>query len=805
MRENYVSIRIKATDGAKPDLAGLKADLDELGSKVVSAKVDVDDKDGTARLLSMNARLAALNAKVANPKITLAGAARAEADIAALKAQMDGAGKSSVGLKSRLMALGGTATTVAGVGDVFGLFNKDAGMASKAMSGFSLATGLLEAPLSGLIVGVGGLAAGLVAAGAGLGVFGLVAKSNLTAASTAATAVQTAQTAYNSAIATGTKHSTAYAAEQKAILSAYAQLSPAQVQLSKNIGSAQNSWQSFVQSNTSGVSKILSQGIGLLPKIFQSMQPFMAPVEKALGGLVGQLGKGLDSSGFKSFIAMLAGGAGPAITKLGQSVGHIAVGLGGVIRAFMPFAQVMLSGLDKVTAKFAQWGTTLTSHSGFQSLTSMAQKDMPLVIEIVKNLGGAVKNVASAMAGLSTASNSTGLLKLAAPLSQMVNWLSQANPELLNMGLYALAAGGAIGKMKPVFQGVKAGLDVVKGGASAFQDLSAGFSNSAAAASSATGVWGTVGGKISTAVTAIKGWGIWSKVAAAATRVWTGIQAAFDVVMDANPIVLIVIAIAALIAAIVLITMHSKAFRDFWKAAWHEIASVFDTVRHAIAKGFDFITSAASKAFGWVKGHWPLLLAILTGPIGLAVLFIVRHWDQILSGAQHMIGSLVSWFAGLPGRILAAIGDLGSLLYKAGVQAIKGLISGAGSMIGSGVSTLEGWGHDLASAITSPFGIHLSEPSEAAIMIKAGKNIPAGLAKGVRAGMPDMSSTMAKVAGMVTGRAGGAAGYGGGAGGRQQLEVLLTMSNNALLKAMQVTVREAGGDPVMFQKKVAYR
>ena len=39
---------MKAQDGAKPDMDALKAGLDELGSKVETARVDVDDKAGSA-------------------------------------------------------------------------------------------------------------------------------------------------------------------------------------------------------------------------------------------------------------------------------------------------------------------------------------------------------------------------------------------------------------------------------------------------------------------------------------------------------------------------------------------------------------------------------------------------------------------------------------------------------------------------------------------------------------------------------------------------------------------------------------
>src|SRR6266700_2237972 len=102
MADNYVALRIKATDTAKPDLTDLKAKLEELNRKVASAKVDVNDKDGAAKLAAMNAKLATLGERTSRPKITVAGAARAQAEIAALDAEMDRGEKKAAGLKSRL-------------------------------------------------------------------------------------------------------------------------------------------------------------------------------------------------------------------------------------------------------------------------------------------------------------------------------------------------------------------------------------------------------------------------------------------------------------------------------------------------------------------------------------------------------------------------------------------------------------------------------------------------------------------------------------------------------------------------------
>ncbi len=82
---------------------------------------------------------------------------------------------------------------------------------------------------------------------------------------------------------------------------------------------------------------------------------------------------------------------------------------------------------------------------------------------------------------------------------------------------------------------------------------------------------------------------------------------------------------------------------------------------------FDTIKNAIMTAFNWVRDNWPLLLAILTGPIGIAVLLITTHWDTIKAGFTAVkdwisarIEDIVGFFTGLPGRLA----DAGSGLFN---------------------------------------------------------------------------------------------------------------------------------------------
>jgi hypothetical protein len=102
-----------------------------------------------------------------------------------------------------------------------------------------------------------------------------------------------------------------------------------------------------------------------------------------------------------------------------------------------------------------------------------------------------------------------------------------------------------------------------------------------------------------------------------------------DFALDANPIGLIVIGIALLVAGFVLLGGHLSA------------------VGHAFSVTWNAIKTGASEVIGFLAAHWPLILAILTGPFGLAVLaahhygkaignafisainFIIRAWDSL--------------------------------------------------------------------------------------------------------------------------------------------------------------------------------
>jgi hypothetical protein len=157
------------------------------------------------------------------------------------------------------------------------------------------------------------------------------------------------------------------------------------------------------------------------------------------------------------------------------------------------------------------------------------------------------------------------------------------------------------------------------------------------------------------------------RVVAVATRLWAAMQALLNIAMRLNPLGLIITGITLLVGLFVLAYQRSATFRAIVQGALHGVQ---------IAIGW--VVDAARAVFNWIRANWPLLLGIITGPIGFAVLMIVRHWDQIKAGVgavkDFIVGvwnSVMGFFGGLPGRLTA----IANQMWEGFKSAVRGAIN----------------------------------------------------------------------------------------------------------------------------------
>jgi hypothetical protein len=138
-----------------------------------------------------------------------------------------------------------------------------------------------------------------------------------------------------------------------------------------------------------------------------------------------------------------------------------------------------------------------------------------------------------------------------------------------------------------------------------------------------------------------------TSLVSAATKVWSGIQAAFNVIMSANPIALVVLAIVALVAIVILAYKHSQTFRDIVEGAWKGIQAVVKAVWNGFLKPvFGAFVQAFKDVGKFATVLWDGIKTVFNG-IGKVIKGV---WDitvkPIFTLMKAELGA-VEWVAGL--------------------------------------------------------------------------------------------------------------------------------------------------------------
>ena len=124
-----------------------------------------------------------------------------------------------------------------------------------------------------------------------------------------------------------------------------------------------------------------------------------------------------------------------------------------------------------------------------------------------------------------------------------------------------------------------------------------------------------------TGVKALKNWSIWGKAAAVA-------QGALNLVMEANPIILVITAIAALVAGFVALYKHNKKFRDFCNDVWKSITKWF------------------GESLDWIKKNWIKVVEFMINPIGAVATWFLKDTktgQSILKWAKKLPDKAAGW------------------------------------------------------------------------------------------------------------------------------------------------------------------
>jgi len=388
-----------------------------------------------------------------------------------------------------------------------------------------------------------------------------------------------------------------------------------------------------------------------------------ALVQQTLGQQIKQINAGFDAMMIRlgtaliptlsKLITMVQGGVTPAFKAFGDAVSGIASGF---------------TGHTSPHAAAALQPARGQMQRGDGGAVALPAPDLTVWQKVGKLLAGVVSNVESFVGDL---------------VVTFKNLLTAIQPTAVLLGgafLVALQVTGAIlaNVLGPALEGVSGFLShntgLIEGaviGWIAFKGAMLGFQVATMA--------------VNGAITIVR----------AATVAWTVVQAVFNAVMDANPIMLVVIAVAALVAGAIYCYNHFKIFRDVINGAFNVVKIAAGWLAITAINAFKFmldvwmtvaggILHGAAVAFGWLPG------------LGTGLKAADKAFQGLKAGVDS---SLNSALATVHGFVDGANNALSGIKNKTVTITFNGV--NQGSLAGSGYTSTTGFSYAHGGVVSA--------------------------------------------------------------------------------------------------------
>lgn len=534
-----------------------------------------------------------------------------------------------------------------------------------------------------------------------------------------------------------------------ALAKAMQELSPAAQSFVKAIQAIKPAWSSLQQQ----LQQNLFQGLGAavervatanLPVLEQGL----GQIALAFNGLAKAAADVMASPAFQGVLSTVLGDTAGAVTALQGAVGPLVAILGTLVTLGSPLIEQFAKWITQQAQLAAGW---VTSAQGMATLQRWLRRG----IATLRQLAAIGANVGRIIGGIFAAANQGGgsfLRTLRRMTAQMAAWVNSARGQRQIATLFMLlsqVAGkvslilGVIARVTlrlislfnmlpaPVQQvvttflalglvfgstitkAVRVGLAIARLSRKSklLKAVGRGFASVGKAAGKAAGKTAKAVGRMLARYA----------VLAARSLVYAArVAASWFIAM--GPVGWIIAAVIGLVALIIANWDRVwKWTQKAWSWVWSKIKWVWDK----IVAGVGWAVGKVMDIVGW--------FASLPSKIG-------RWWDQAKVAAITAAIALWNWMTSLPGKILGALGDLGSLLWNAGQAIIEGLINGIQSAVDWLLDKLD-WVTSLIPEWKGP----LSEDRK--LLQPAGQAIMQGLIAGIEGQRGRLRSTLRGVTG----------------------------------------------------------
>lgn len=427
----------------------------------------------------------------------------------------------------------------------------------------------------------------------------------------------------------------------------------------------------------------------------------------AINGFSSQFGKVGDAAasmvtGVKGWFGKAAQAAQPLVSIWKSDFGQLGMYLKGLAANAQAFGgslldvvtnggglQNFLTGLNNIISPLVNWWIALTRNVsifiGTLSDSGGVQAFLASLSELWKGLTQLGQGLSDAVTGFLAVGQNGGV---AASIGQLVGdafnaaapFVEKLASTLQSLGDWAIGNGDAI---RTIIAGIA-------GGFAAFKTASL----------------------ISAAVTALKSFDAAAKIAAAG-------QWVLNAAMNANPIVLVVTAIAALVSALVWFFTQTEtgrkawaAFTSFLSSAWQSVVSFVTGLGQNLANFFtQTIPNAIQSVIQWFQQLPSAIGTALSNLITSIGTWAVSFGQSALQAGQQFLTNLGTFLMQLPGNIwnwlTSTVASVASWAAQMGANALSAgsqFLSNVGTFISQLPSNVGSWLSGAISAAASFVG-----------------------------------------------------------------------------------------------------
>ena len=177
-------------------------------------------------------------------------------------------------------------------------------------------------------------------------------------------------------------------------------------------------------------------------------------------------------------------------------------------------------------------------------------------------------------------------------------------------------------------------------------------------------------------------WGAIMTAAANALKVVRTAMLGLNAAMLANPVGLVIAALAGLVVAFVYLWNNVEGFRNFWKSAWTTIKSLASSAWTAIRKYFSDAWTAIKKTWNAVTGYFKGIWTGIKNTFNSVNSWFSSKFKSAMSAVKTAWNGTKTFFSGIWSGVKGVFGSVNTWFrskFSSAWSAIKGVFSGWGS------------------------------------------------------------------------------------------------------------------------------